>query len=260
MNKTPDDVVKFSDIQNTCMSCHAINYCFSTGLNDNELAMFDGAVKRQQPLQRGDSLYFAGNQFQSIYIVHSGSVKTYIESGDGEQQITGFHFPGDLTGTDGMENGKHTCTVEALETSSFCELYFHKFEDISQHIPMLKQQLARCMSSEINHERKMLLQLGKMNAERRLAHFLMDISARMQAHGFSRHSINLSMTRHDIANYLGLAIETVRRLLTRFQVLGVLKVERRCITIKDRQKLQGISDNTRTDFVHMDGSILKQRA
>ncbi len=178
-----------------------------------------------------------------FYVVHSGSVKTYVETASGEQQITGFHFPGALLGMDSIESEQHTYSVEALETSSICELKLPEFKQLTKTYPVLQQQLCKLMSHEIIHEQSMMLLLGKMSAERRLAYFLMDMSLSMQAHGLSANDFRLSMTRHDIANYLGLAIETVSRLLSYFQSMDMLDVARRNITILDRNILQSLIDN-----------------
>jgi CRP/FNR family transcriptional regulator len=238
-----DEVVDFKSINNSCKSCHSAKFCLVQNLKDKDLMDFNSIVKRRKPLQRGERLFQSGDVFHSVYIVHSGSVKITIESSDGEQQITGFYFPGDLVGVDGFENSSHVYTVETLETSSFCEISVKQFEAAAKKIPLLQQQFFKLISREIRHEQELMLLLGRMDSRRRLASFLVAMSSQLQAQGYSSHSINLSMTRHDIANYLGLAIETVSRLLTTFQNNDVLDVMRRNITIKDQRKLHGIAEN-----------------
>jgi CRP/FNR family transcriptional regulator len=238
-----NEVIDFKSINNSCKSCHAVKSCLAKNLKDNDLMDFNHIVKRRKPLQRGERLFQAGDTFHSLYIVHSGSVKITIESSDGEQQITGFYFPGDLIGIDGFGNGCHTYAVEALETSSFCDISVKQFEDATNRIPLLQQQFFKLISREIRHEQELMLLLGRMDSRRRLASFLVAMSSQLQAQGYSSHSINLSMTRHDIANYLGLAIETVSRLLTIFQNNDVLGVMRRNITIKDQRRLKNIAEN-----------------
>jgi CRP/FNR family transcriptional regulator len=167
-------------------------------------------------------------------------VKAYVESEDGDNQITGFYLPGDVIGIHGIERKRHTDTVEALETSSVCEIRFNNPDDIFRSFGALQKELLGFIFKEMHHDQEMMLVLGKMSADRRMAYFLLDISKRMQDHGLSNSRINLTMTRHDIANYLGLAVETVSRMLTRLQKSKVIHVERRSVTILDRTQLQKI--------------------
>ncbi len=227
---------------NTCKVCHARELCLSSCLNEDELNRFDDIIGDRASLNRGECLFMAGNKIKSLFILHSGSVKTYVESADGDMQITGFHFSGDIIGIHGIENSMHGDTVEALETSSVCELRFTSLDEITTVFPKLQDQLMQYIFREMCHEQTMMLVLGKMSADRRLAHFILDISARLSEHGLSATNINLTMTRHDIANYLGLAVETVSRLLTRFQKMGIITVQRRLLTIFDIDALQDIYD------------------
>lgn len=233
---------------NACKVCHARELCLSSCLNEEELTRFDDIVGHRAPLNRGERLFMAGDEIKSLFILHSGSVKTYVESVDGDSQITGFHLSGDVIGIHGIENSVHSDTVEALETSSVCELRFKNMEDITKAFPKLQNQLMRYVFREMSHEQTMMLVLGKMSADRRLAHFILDISSRLSEHGLSPTNINLTMTRHDIANYLGLAVETVSRLLTRFQKMGIISVQRRLLTISDIDALQDIYDQNEPDF------------
>lgn len=241
--KNNNDIIRFGAVKNKCQHCHAASFCVSKNLSGNDLAKFNTLIKRRKPLQRGERLFQAGDKFHSIYIVHSGSVKTYVESSDGEQQITGFYFAGDLLGIGGFEQNHHTYGVEALETSSFCEIPFKFFEAAVRELPILQEQFLCAVSREMTREQKLLLLLGKMDSRRRLATFLETMSRRMRAQGYSAQNINLSMTRHDIANYLGMAIETVSRLLTQLQVKGILSVMGRNIIINNQRQLLAIANN-----------------
>ena len=232
------EIVKLHKVSNACDLCHAKDLCMASSLNGNNLEKFADVVGQRQPsMQRGERLFMAGDNIKSMFILHSGSVKSYIESPEGDNQITGFHLPGDVIGLHGLDRHVHTDTVEALETSSVCEIQFSNFDHIVEAFPKLRSKFLRLVLREMDHEQNMLLVLGKMTAERRMAHFLQDISSRLEEHGLSSERINLSMTRHDIANYLGLAVETVSRILTRFQRSGIIEVERRFILIKDHDQL-----------------------
>lgn len=246
MSITPP-IVELHRITKACDICHARDLCVASYLDEGDLERFDDIVGHRAPMVRGERLYLAGDDITSLFVLHSGSVKTYIESSDGDNQITGFHFPGDIIGIHGIENHVHTDTLETLETSSVCELSFSNFEDIRVVFPSLEKGLLRYVFREMSHEQLMLLVLGKMSAERRMAYFLLDISSRLEQHGLSPERINLTMTRHDIANYLGLAVETVSRILTRFQSVGIIDVDRRSITIKDQNSLADIYENIEKD-------------
>lgn len=237
------EVLSFKSVKNKCKDCHAINYCLSSKLDDKDLNNFTNIVKQRKPICRGERLFQSGNPFHSIYIVHSGSIKTYVESSDGEQQLTGFYFAGDIIGIDAFETGYHQTSAEALETSSFCEISIKKFECLLREMPMLQHQFFAHMSRQMTQQQQLLLLLGKMNSKRRLATFLLDVSDHMRVQGCSSNNINLSMSRHDIANYLGLAIETVSRILTNYQNTEILDVMGRNIVMKNKNKLQSIANN-----------------
>jgi CRP/FNR family transcriptional regulator len=172
--------------------------------------------------------------------VRSGCVKTVTESANGDEQIVGFHLAGELLGLDGFADGEHTCNALALETSSVCELPLDQLEDLCKAMPSLQRQMRRIMGKEVSAEHKQLLLLGKMNSEERLASFLLGLSARMQERNWKVDEFNLSMPRQDIANYLGMAVETVSRLFASFQNEKIIAVDRRHITILDMARLKSI--------------------
>jgi len=210
-------------------------------LDGEELNKLDEIIKRPRPLQRSQRLYHPGDDFRSIYVVRSGSIKTYTTTTTGDQQITGFHLPGELVGLDGVSTDNYSCTAEALETTSVCELPFSRLETLSGQIQGLQRQLHRLMSKEILAEQQLLLQLGKMSAESRVAAFLVSISMRLHMRGFSETEFNLTMTRTDIGNYLGMAVETVSRQFTNFQEQGLLKASRKHIQILELDTLRQLS-------------------
>lgn len=238
--------------RNSCQGCSIQAFCLSRDLKNKELDEFNSIIRRRKPLQRGEHLFREGDVFNSLYIVHSGSVKSYISSPEGEQQITGFHFTGELLGIDGFDTKTHNYSVEALETSSICELSFSNFEALCTSSPAIRQQFLKAVSREIISKYKMALMLGKMCAEQRVACFIINMSMRHKWRGNAENLFRLSMTRYDIANYLGLAVETVSRLLTRFQEQGVLRVSRRDVMIQSMSALKKIADNcvvTRADVL-----------
>lgn len=220
----------------SCQDCTLTELCLPRGLDINDVEKFETVVGQKPPVGRGESIYRTGDSFKSLFAVKSGSVKTTMIPPDGEEQIIGFHMPGELFGFDGMEE-KHSCSAVALERTSLCELPIDRLEALSHQIPSLQRELYRIMAKEISTDQSMLLLLARRSAEDRLASFLLSLSSRFRARGFSDTEFILSMSRHDIANYLGLAAETVSRLFSRMHEEGILTVSSRRIEIHDREKL-----------------------
>lgn len=234
-------VVDIASIKLSCRSCSLSELCLPRGLSESELEDLERMMKQGRPIRRGEPLFRVGDPFHSLFAVRSGSIKVHLPTVNGEEQIVGFHLPGELLGLDAMGHEVHTCTAIALETSSVCELPYRQMQDLCHQFTGLNEQFLNLISKEINGEHEMLLMLGKKNAEVRLATFLLNLSARFKARGFSEREFNLSMSRHDIANYLGLAVETVSRLFTRFHEENVLEVQRRLVMIRDLDQLRAIA-------------------
>jgi CRP/FNR family transcriptional regulator len=248
-----EKVVSLKEIKVACQECSLNEICLPVGIDNEDMERLDAIIDRKRPLARGDQLFQVGDPFSSIYAVRSGSLKTYATSEDGQEQVMGFHLPGELVGLDAIANDAHPLTAKALETTSVCEIPFNQLESLSGQLPGLQHQMLRVMSQEIHDDEQNMLTLGQRSAEERLAAFLISLSNRYRRRGFSATQFNLTMSRGDIGNYLGLALETVSRLFTRFQNEGLLKVERRNIELLDRQRLCNFSsancygDNPRSD-------------
>ena len=223
-----------------CKDCNLRELCFPHGMNDEELSNMEAVVDQPKPLHKNDFLYRDGDKAVALYAVRSGCVKTMTESANGEEQIVGFHLPGELLGLDGFADGAHTCNALALETSSVCELPLDQLESLCNELPGLQRQMRRIMGKEVNNDHKLLLLLGKMTAEERLASFLLSLSARMEERHWKDSEFNLSMQRQERANYLGMAVETVSRLFAAFQADKIIEVDRRHITIIDMPRLKAI--------------------
>ena len=224
----------------SCSECNLRELCFPHGMNEDDLSNLDAVVDQPKPLHKNDYLYRDGEKTVAIYAVRSGCVKTMTESANGDEQIVGFHLPGELLGLDGFADGSHTCNALALETSSVCELPLEQLESLCHRLPGLQKQMRRIMGKEVNNDHKLLLLLGKMTAEERLASFLLSLSSRMEERHWKDTEFNLTMPRQDIANYLGMAVETVSRLFATFQTEKIIDVDRRHITILDMQRLKSI--------------------
>jgi CRP/FNR family transcriptional regulator len=226
-------MAKDSELSIHCQSCSFSHLCLPVSLNKDELESLDDIIERKKPLHKNDKLVSYGDDFHSLYAVRSGSFKSYISDKDGVDQIIGFHFPGDIVGFDALKDNKHGSYTQALETAMVCELPYDTLDQMSVKFPKLRQQIMRFMSAEIKHDHDLMMLLSKRSAEERLLHFLIDLSQRFEERGFSPKQFNLSMTRNEIGNYLGLTVETISRLLTRFQKEELIKVNGKLISIID---------------------------
>ncbi len=224
-------------LRSNCRDCNRQKACLAQSLEDEELAAFDSIVKHSKKLNRGNFLYRAGDEFNSIYTIRSGSLKTFIVDEEGREQILGFSIQGDVVALDGATLNACPTTAQALETTYVCEIPFARYMELAVEIPSLYQQLLTHMSHHIRDEEEHALLLGTKSAEQRLATFLINFSNRYAMRGFSKHEFNLHMSRRDIGNYLSAAMETVSRLFSRLQANGLIKVHGKLIQIKDLEGL-----------------------
>lgn len=227
-----------SDFAIRCQNCSFAHLCIPVSLNKDEMESLDDIINRKRPLHKNDELTAPGQAFTSLFAVRSGSFKSYITSTDGEQQITGFHLPGDIVGFDGVDSEKYQSYTVALETSMVCELPYEKLDEMSAQFPSLRKQMLRLMSNEIQNDHDMMMLLNRRTAEERLTHFIIQLSERFSDRGFSAHEFHLTMTRSEIGNYLGLTVETVSRLLSRFQKESLIDVQGKLIHIINEQGLR----------------------
>ena len=220
-----------------CQDCSISQLCIPYSLNETDLDRLDDIIERKKPIQKGQEIFKAGEEMKCLYAIRSGTLKSYTITEQGDEQITAFHLAGDLVGFDGISSGTHPSFSQALETAMICEIPYDTLDDLSTTMPKLRQQILRLMSSEIVDDQNMILLLSKKNAEERLASFIHNLSVRYAARGFSPKEFRLSMTRGDIGNYLGLTVETISRLLGRFQKSGMIAVKGKYITVLDEVQL-----------------------
>ncbi|SQD77275.1 FNR family transcription factor [Moritella yayanosii] len=220
-----------------CQNCSISQLCIPYSLNDSELDSLDQIIERKKPFQKNDEIFKAGDKVKALYAIRSGSVKSYTITEQGDEQITGFHLAGDLIGFDALSTGVHPSFSQALETSMVCEIPYDTLDELIGKMPMLRRQVMRLMSGEIAADQEMILLLSKKNAEQRLAAFLNNLSIRFSERGFSAKEFRLTMTRGDIGNYLGLTVETISRLLGRFQTSEMIEVKGKYISIIDHASL-----------------------
>jgi CRP/FNR family transcriptional regulator len=216
-----------------CTSCCLRGMCLPSGLSGKELARFDEIAMQKRRVGRGASLYRNGNTFNALYAVHSGAFKSVGVSRQGDEKITGFHLPGEILGLDAISAGRHGYDAVALEDSEVCVIPFAQLEALAASTPVLQRQLFRALSSDISRDQGLMLLLGSMSADQRLAAFLLSLSRRYRRLGFAADRFVLRMTRDEIGNYLGVTLETVSRLMSRFQRAGLISVQQRDIELND---------------------------
>lgn len=221
-----------------CSVCNLGELCLTCGLNPQEIDKVDKMVQLRKRLKRGERLYHAGEKFDSIYAVRSGFFKTGVLLEDGRDQVTGFQMAGELLGLDGIGTEHYVSNATALEDSEVCVIGFQHFEYLSREIPSLQKYFHKVMSREIARDHSVMMLLGSMRAEERLAAFLLNLSQRFTARGYSHNEFNLRMTREEIGSYLGLKLETVSRAFSRFQETGLINVQQKYIHILDVEGLK----------------------
>lgn len=220
-----------------CASCSMRSACMPQTLDAQELTQFDSIVSATRLIKRGDSLYRANDPFQSIYSIRAGSFKTVVMHRDGREQVTGFHLAGEVLGLDGVCAEHHSSDAIAIEDSSVCIIPYALLESLCAESKRLQQQVLRMMSGEIVRESSLMMLLGTMSAEQRVAAFLLNLSSRMKARGYSAAEFNLRMTREEMGNYLGMKLETVSRMFSKFQRDGLVQTHGKQIRIVNHDAL-----------------------
>ena len=219
----------------TCASCNVRDVCLPRGLAKEDVAALFDIRYAQQRVRAGHALFRAGDAFGAIYAVRTGFLKSSVALGDGRDQVTGFHMAGEIVGLDGMGTGLHSIDVRALEDSYVCVIPRARLCE-----PAMQPQLRKAMALELVRDQGVMLLLGTMSADERLAAFLLNLSQRFLARGFASSEFHLRMTREEIASYLGLTMETVSRLFSRFRDEGFVAVQQKHIRILDVDGLRAV--------------------
>ncbi|ABD69663.1 transcriptional regulator, Crp/Fnr family [Rhodoferax ferrireducens T118] len=210
------------------------------GLSEEELDLIDDMVAARRTVKRGSLLFRNGEKFTSLYAIRTGFFKTCVASEDGRDQVTGFQMAGEVVGLDGIVNDYHTCDAVALEDAEVCVMPFDRIEELSRAVNSLQRHVHKIMSREIVREHGVMLLLGSMRAEERLATFLLNLVQRLHARGFSQSELILRMTREEIGSFLGLKLETVSRTFSRFAEEGIVEVKQRHVRILNTDALKDI--------------------
>ena len=239
MKKRPC-VIRMAGYRISCQNCSLAGLCMPKGLDAKELDELDSIIKRRAPMRRHEHLFGVGDRCHFLYAVRSGAVKSWMTSANGDERIIGFHLPGELVGVDALDDGHHSCTAAALESTSVCRVPIEALNALARTYPGVNAQVQRLLGEVLTQANELLVLLGKKSAVERMASFLLNLSGRLERRGFSHREFSLTMTRHDVGNYLGLALGTVCRLLAELQEAGVLSVRRRYIHIHDVDSLRAI--------------------
>ena len=224
-------------LKTQCSACHLRDLCLPCGLSGTELERLDGLMFARRKVGAGQALYREGDRFQFIYAVRAGTFKSSLTLADGREQVSGFHMAGELMGLDGVAHGTHASSATALEDTEICAIPYAHLIELAMQSANLQHVVSRLMSREIVREHSLMMLLGSMNAEERLAAFLLNLSQRLKARGYSPSEFHLRMSRAEIGSYLGMKLETVSRTFSAFQQQRLLEVDKRHIRIMDLEGL-----------------------
>jgi CRP/FNR family transcriptional regulator, anaerobic regulatory protein len=238
-------IITLRDIAAHCSNCTVRELCLPVGVDEAGVRQIDALVTERLKLKKGDKLYRAGDPFDALHAIRVGSCKTTVFSAAGHQQVAGYHMIGDIVGMDGIGTERHGAQAVALEDTEVCVLRFDRLEELSRHVAPLQRNLHKVLSIEIAREQNVMLLLGSMDAEERLAVFLLNLSERYKERGYSATEFVLRLTREDIGSYLGLKLETVSRLLSRFQVAKLIQIQGRLVKLLDVPAIMRIAGRRR---------------
>ena len=242
--KNVDIAITPHSIKVACSNCNLRELCMPMGLSDTDLTRLDAVVASRRKIKRGDTLFRNGERFTNLFAIRTGFFKTSIVAEDGRDQVTGFQMAGEIMGLDGIVNDHHTCDAIALEDAEVCVMPFDRIEELSREINALQRHMHKIMSREIVRENGVMLLLGSMRAEERLAAFLLNLVLRLHARGFSQSELVLRMTREEIGSYLGLKLETISRTFSKLMDEGVIEIKQKNLKIINIQALKDIVNPT----------------
>ena len=225
------------EIKTACSQCNLRELCLPFGLDPREINQLDELVGSRRKIKRQQHLYRSGESFEAIYAIRAGSFKTDVILEDGRDQVTGFQMTGEILGIDGIGSGLHACKAVALEASEVCMMPYGSVEELASNLPNLHAHLNKLMSQRIVQDQSTFQILANLRSESRLAAFLLDLGKRFSALGYSPNTFVLRMTREEIGSYLGLSLETVSRLFSRFQEDGLVDVQTRHLQITQPEAL-----------------------
>ena len=224
-----------------CHNCRMSALCLPLALDSSSLDRLDKVIERGRPIHKNKYIFHSGDPFRAVYAIRSGAVKSFCISDDGSEQVTGFYLPGEIFGWDGIDNNTHSNTATTLETTALCEIPFARFEEISRTMPILQKHFMRLMAKELTSDQELIGLLAKSSAEERVASLLLSLSSRLKRQHLSATQFRLPMSRADIGNYLGLTVETVSRVFSRFQSFDLILCDKKEIEIINLNGLSALA-------------------
>ena len=224
-----------------CHNCRMSALCLPLALDSSSLDRLDKVIERGRPIHKNKYIFHGGDPFRAVYAIRSGAVKSFCISDDGSEQVTGFYLPGEIFGWDGIDNNTHSNTATTLETTALCEIPFARFEEISRTMPILQKHFMRLMAKELTSDQELIGLLAKSSAEERVASLLLSLSSRLKLQHLSATQFRLPMSRADIGNYLGLTVETVSRVFSRFQSFDLILCDKKEIEIINLNGLSALA-------------------
>jgi CRP/FNR family transcriptional regulator, anaerobic regulatory protein len=227
-------------IKVACSNCNLRELCMPMGFDHEDMKKLDDVVATRIKIKQGSNLFSHGDPFTSLYAIRTGFFKTCVTSEDGREQVTGFQMAGEIVGLDGIVSERHSCHAVALEDAEVCVMPFANVEELSREFPVLQRHVHKIMSREIVRENSVMMLLGNMRAEERLAAFLLNLVQRLHARGFSQSEFVLRMSREEIGSYLGMKLETVSRTFSKFSEEGIIEVKQRYVRILKPEDLKKI--------------------
>jgi len=237
-------ITNFNQNAISCDACSLNNICLPYGLSASEITELESSIDKTIKVKKKDAIFRTNQEMEGIYAVKSGAIKTSIANEDGQEQVLEFHFPGDMLGFDAFNTGHHSCDAIALEDTLLCKIPVNVFDNLCERLPGLRKELRRQVGKEIAHNQRLLLSLGQQQTDERLANFLLLVSKHYQSRGFSNKEFVLPMSRQDLSNYLGMAVETLSRIISRMTDDKIIKVERRMVIISDIKKLETLAHSS----------------
>jgi len=235
---TKSEVIHFAKRIVQCEECGSRKLCFANIFSQHEREIFNFFINKVQAYSKDQILFSAGEQVANLYVLKSGSAKSYLVSEDGEEQIIGFHYPGEILGLDDLTNDLHKLSIVFLEDVKVCIITKNACETLAKKIPLLSQEIICRLNKEIDHAHQLQLLTNHLTAEQRIGAFILELSERMNLIGLSGTSFKLSMSRADIANYLGIAKETASRLFKKLERDRLIQVSNKSLEILDFQGLR----------------------
>ena len=227
-----------------CDLCSLSSLCLPYGLSEQEVEELEASIEKSIKIKKNQYVFRANDQHEGIFAVKAGAIKTSLANGDGQEQVVAFHLPGDIFGFDAFNSGAHVCNSIALDDTLLCKINLENFEDLCDRFSGIRKAMFNQAGKKITNNQSLLLSLGQQQTDERFAAFLLKIAAHYESRGYSSKEFNLPMPRQDLSNYLGMAVETLSRIIARMSDSDIVEVTHRHVLIKDKEKLSEVAHSS----------------